>query len=198
MENKAEIWKAHPEYAGIEVSTLGNVRTLDKIVRNGWGTRLRKGRVLKQHENRNGYMRVGITIDGKRVNKYVHRLVAQTFISNPNNLPQINHRDCVRDDNRVSNLEFCTRSYNNQYREKFGESRVKPVFAINLSTLEVSRFRSQKEAGRELGVFASGISSVIKGTQKKTHGFWFVNDDGHAVDVVKSKLHDIGKTGLKI
>lgn len=44
----------------------------------------------------------------------------------------------------------------------------------------------------------ANINAVIKGRQKTAYGFWFVNDDGHAVDVVKSKLHDIGKTGLKI
>ena len=198
MENKAEIWKALPGGPGVEVSTLGRVRTLDKMVWNGKGTWLMKGRILKQRYNHKGYMRVGITIDGKRAMKSVHRLVAQTFIQNPNNLPQVNHENCVRDDNRVGNLEWCDNSYNQKYREKYGEAQGHPVFAINLTTLEVSQFKSQAEASRKLGVDPSSIGTMLKGKLKQTGGFWFVNDDGHAVDVVKSKLHDIGKTGLKV
>jgi len=202
MENQVEIWKALPGGPGVEVSTLGRVRTLDKMVRNRWGTWLMKGRILKPASDRDGYLTVAVKVNDKFISKKVHRLTAQTFIPNPDSLPEINHKNCIRDDNRVSNLEWCNHSYNAQYREKFGisntESRGKPVFAINLTTLEVSRFRSQSEACRALGVFVTNINSVIKGKYNKTHGYWFVNDDGNAVDVVKSKLHDIGGTGLKI
>lgn len=202
INNEEEIWKAHPEYAGIEVSTLGRVRTLDKMVWNGWGTWLMKGRVLKQYELRNGYTQVSVKVNGKFINKMVHRLVAQTFIPNPDNLPQVNHKNCSRADNRVSNLEWCNNSYNQKYRNKFGVSQAEktgyPLFAVNLATNEVLHFRAKREAGRELGVNRKNINDVLKGTKKAAHGFWFVNDDGHAVDVVKSKLHDIGKTGLNI
>ena len=200
---ETEIWKAHPEYTGVEVSTWGNVRTLDRIVPRKNGTYHVKGRVLKQSDNVvNGYSQVHVTVDGKQVMKYVHRLVAQTFLANPDNLPEVNHLDCDRTNNHVENLEFCTPKYNSQYREKFGisntESQGHPVFAINLASLEVARFRSQSEASRELGVKNSNITAVIKGRYKQIRGFWFVNDDGHAVDVVKSKLHDVGGVGLKI
>lgn len=73
-----------------------------------------------------------------------------------------------------------------------------PLFAISLDTLEVLHFRSQREASRELGADSGSINNVIKGKYKYTHGYWFVSDDGHAVDVVKSKLHDVGGVGLKI
>ena len=199
---ETEIWKAHPDIAGIEVSTLGRVRTLDKMVWNGSGTWLMKGRILKPASDKDGYLMVNVKVNGKWITKKAHRLTAQTFIPNPDNLPEVNHKNCARDDNRVSNLEFCTHSYNSQYREKHGisntESKGHPVFAINLDTMKLSRFRSHGEAGRVLGVFVSNINNVIKGRYKQTGGYWFVNDDGHAVDVVKSKLHDIGKTGLKL
>jgi len=273
---ETEIWKAHPDIPGIEVSTLGNVRTLDKVGSRENGTYSKKGHVLKQHNEKNGYLRVGIQIDRKQTRKLVHRLVAQTYIPNPNNLPQINHIDCDRTNNNVKNLEWCDGSYNQQYREKFGISNTevlsKPVFAINLTTLkvshfrsrteaslelgvnrtdinmvikgrlnqaggyyfkeyngngieidrdklnsivagmrftggvfavdlntfEVSRFESQSEASRELGVDQSSIGKVIKGKFNQAGGFLFIKDDGHAVDVVKSKLHDVGGIGLKI
>jgi len=198
MISKSEIWKAHPEYAGIEVSTLGRVRTLDRVVSSEKGTRSLKGRVLKQQLKHNGYLQVGFYVNRKYVNKRVHRLVAQTFIPNPDGSPQVNHLDCDRANNNVSNLEWCDNSYNVQYREKFGKAQGSPLFAINLATLEVSQFRSQHEAGRALGIGVVNINNVIKGKTKQASGFWFVNDNGNAIDIVKSKLHDIGKTGLKI
>lgn len=199
MTSKSEIWKSHPDIAGIQVSTLGRVRTLDRVVYGKKRTRLVKGRVLKQYGNVvNGYLIANIPIDEKWATKSVHRLVAQTFIPNPDNLPQINHKDCNRTNNNVDNLEWSSRSHNIQYREKFGEALRHPIFAINLDTNEVSHFSSQAEAGRVLGLRQPNVNAVIKGRIKQTGGYFFVNDDGHAVDVVKSKLHDVGGIGLKI
>lgn len=269
---ETEIWKAHPDIVEIEVSTLGNVRTIDRVTSGEKRTRFTKGRVLKQSSQKGGYLKVGIKVDGKSTTKNIHRLVAQTFLSNPDNLPYVNHKDCDRTNNNVENLEWCTASYNNQYREKYGDAQGHPVFAINLSTLEVthfcsqhetsrvlevnvasineaikgkrkmaggylfkeddgngieidndklksivdsmrftggvfavdlntlevSQFESQSEASRELGVDNSRIGKVIKGKGNQAGGFWFVKDDGHAVDVVKSKLHDVGGVGLNI
>ena len=178
-----EIWKKHPDIEKIEVSTLGNVRTLDKMVWNGRGIWLMKGRILKQQLNHNGYLQVTFNVNRKKVSKRVHRLVAQTFIPNPDGSPQVNHLDCDRRNNNVSNLEWCNNSYNQIYREKFGisatESRGVPIFAINLDTQEVSRFRSQNEASRTLGINQGNINSVIKGKRKQAGNYWFVNDDGH-------------------
>jgi len=197
MESQVEIWKALPGVPGVEVSTLGRVRTLDKVVSSEKMTRFTKGRILKQSYNR-GYLQVGIPIDGKWSKKIAHRLVAQAFIPNPDNLPDVNHKNCIRDDNRVENLEWCTPKYNIQYREKFGKELNHPVFAINLTTLKVSHFCSQREASRELGVNQGNLNSAIMGRYKQTDGYWFVNADDNAVDIINQKLHDIGKTGLKI
>ena len=194
--NEEEIWKSLPGVSGVEVSTLGRVRTLDKVVPcRGNGTRLVKGRILKQYSDKGGYLQAMIKVDGKWTNKRVNRLVAQTFIPNPNGFPMVNHRDCNIKNNHVENLEFCTASYNAKYREKYGVSRMeaagKPVFAINLFTLEATHFRSRTEAGRELGVDSSMITAVIKGRRNHTGGFWFTNDDNNAGDTIKQKLYEI-------
>ena len=197
---ETEIWKSLPGAPAVEVSTFGRVRTLDRVVPRGKHTLFIKGRVLKQNNRKDGYLQVSIPIDGKSDTKRVHRLVAQAFIKNPNDLPEINHKDSDRANNNVSNLEWCTRSYNRQYREKYGisttESQGHPVFAINLDTLEVSRFQSQGEAGRAIGVSKGNINSVIKGKLKQTGGFWFVNDDDKATEAIKNKLHKIRKGRL--
>jgi len=201
-KSESEIWREHPEIVGIEVSTLGRVRTLDRVVSSEKMTRFIKGRILKQFENVSGYLYAGFRINGKYVNKRLHRLVAETFIANPDNLPQVNHLDCNRKNNHVENLEFCTASYNRRYQEKFGisstEARGHPLFAINSKTFEVSRFRSQKEAGHELGIGSSNITTVIKGKRKTVGGYWFTNADEKATDSIERKLHEIGKAELKV
>jgi len=198
IKSESEIWKSHPDIPGIEVSTLGRVQTLDRVVSSEIMTRFTKGRILKQYINAYGYMQVNIPVDGKWATKRVNRLVAQTFIDNPENLPQVNHKDCNRTNNNIENLEWCTSSYNAKYREKFGVSQTKisghPLFAINLETLEVLRFPSQGEASRILRLSQPNINRVIKGNRKQTGGFWFVNADKKYADVIKQNLHDIGET----
>ena len=190
-KSESEIWKALLGVPGVEVSTLGNVRTLDRLVSSENKTRFTKGRILKQFNNGHGYLHVCIPVDGKWTRKKVHRIVAQTFIANPDCLPEVNHKNCNRADNRASNLEWCTSKCNSQYREKFGKSRNHPVLAINLSTLEVSQFPSQIRASQVLGVSQGNIYSVIKGNRKQTGGYWFVNADKNYNTAIENKLHDI-------
>lgn len=183
MENEIEVWKSHPDIVGIEVSSFGRIRSA-------------KGHYYNSHQTNRGYLNVRIKVDGEWITKLVHRLVAQTFVPNPNNMTEVNHKDSSRTNNNASNLEWCTRSYNMKYKEKFGEPASKPVFAINLNTLETSRFSSRKEASRVLGLSVSRISSVVNVWRRQTHGFWFVNDDDNSVDITKCELQYIDKTRL--
>lgn len=190
MDRQVELWKKHPEIDSIEVSTFGRIRSV-------------KGHYYKSNRINSGYLQVYFRMNGKQINKLVHRLVAETFIPNPDNLLEVNHKDCDKTNNDVSNLEWVTHEENIAYRGKCGHTArnnapKSPVYVINLSNLEVSHFQSQSEASRVLGFSVSSINAVIKGRLKQAHGFWFVKDDGHAVDVVKIKLHGIGGTGLKI
>lgn len=113
-----EIWKPIVGWEGLyEVSNLGNIRSLDKYVNSGIKNNikvLRKGQLLKIRINQ-GYLEVTLTHNNKRKYCKVHRLVAQTFIPNPDNLPQINHKDENPLNNNVENLEWCTAKYNCNY-----------------------------------------------------------------------------------
>ena len=192
---KIEVWKPYPEFSFIQGSSLGRVRTIDRVVPSGKGTRLVKGQILKQHPDKDGYLRVGFSANGKTVHRPVHRLVAQTFIPNPHGLSQVNHKDCDPTNNCVYNLEWCDASYNMQYREKYGVSNTEalgqPVFAINLTTLEVSWFRSQGEASRVIGVYIENVNKVIKGKRKTTGGYWFINADSNATEATECKLGSV-------
>lgn len=193
--SEEEIWKSLPGVPGIEVSPLGMVRMLDKVVSSESGTQFIKGRILKQSDNGKGYLKVNILIDGKWTTKKVHRLVAQTFIPNPDNLPEVNHIDYNRTNNNVKNLDWVTHEENIAYRDKLGHTARNnapklPVYAVNLKTQETLWFESQNEAGRELGINPGNINNVIKG-RNQTCGFWFTNDDNNAADTIKQKLYEI-------
>jgi len=174
-----EFWKKHPDIEKIEVSSFGRVRSV-------------KGHYYKSLHDSHGYLQVGFRVNRKHVTKFVHQLVAQTFIPNPNNLPQVNHKDCDPTNNNASNLEWCNNSYNQIYREKFGvsatESRGVPLFAINLTTLKVSKYRSQHEASRVLGIHQANVNNVIRGRYKQTGGYWFTNDYGHKDAHIQQKI----------
>ena len=104
-----EVWKDIPEYEGLyQVSNLGNVRSLN-YRRSG------ELKLLKQNTTKKGYKRVVLCKNGKEKNCRVHRLVAMTFIPNPNDYKEVNHKDENPSNNNVNNLEWCTNEYNINY-----------------------------------------------------------------------------------
>lgn len=108
-----EVWKDIPGYEGYyQASTLGNIRSVPRVTSNN---HYKEGKVLKQRPDKNGYSIVCLCKDGERKFRKVHRLVAMTFIPNPCNLPQVNHKDEVKANNDVFNLEWCTAKYNTNY-----------------------------------------------------------------------------------
>ena len=116
-----EKWKPIAGYEGLyEVSNLGNVRSLDRVIRAKHNsTALRKGRILTPfYEEKKGYYQVALSKDGKEKKQRVHRLVAVAFLDNPFNYTDINHKDEIKTNNNVNNLEWCSREYNNNYGTK--------------------------------------------------------------------------------
>ena len=101
-----EIWLTIKHNDNYEVSNLGNVRSKKRNIN------------LKPFTTSNNYLKVKLSKNNKQIDYFVHRLVAQAFIPNPNNLPQVNHKDENKENNRVDNLEWCTHEYNQNYGTK--------------------------------------------------------------------------------
>lgn len=120
-----EVWKDIKGYEGIyQVSNMGNVKRLDcSVFVKGKGYRHLKARNTKQHLDHHGYKKVHLWKNNKDKPFFVHRLVAMAFLDNPNNYPQINHKDENKENNEITNLEWCTVAYNNNYGTKIERVR---------------------------------------------------------------------------
>lgn len=113
--NSTEVWKEIPGTNGIyQASSLGRIRSVDRYVKNPLTKRMnfKKGVVLKPQIKRKGYLAVTYRKNGKSAEGKVHRLVAIAFIPNPDNLPQVNHIDLDKSNNRVWNLEWSDQERN--------------------------------------------------------------------------------------
>lgn len=170
-----EIWKPIG-YEGYEVSNLGRVKSYkyDKI----------NGKIMKPYKNTKGYLQIDLQLDGRkrenRVHLSVHRLVAIAFIPNPDNLPQVNHKDEDKTNNCVDNLEWCTNDYNAHYGthiERVAEKIRVPIYSVDKQG-NIEHFPGVREAdrivsGKEYGISAP-ISMCLNGKRKTAYGRqWF-------------------------
>lgn len=134
-----EIWKDVQGYEGFyQISNLGNLKSLERDVRNPQGTRKVYERVMK-FTVRSGYYNVVLRKYGQRQSKQIHRLVAEAFIPNPQEFPIVNHKDFDRKNNRVENLEWCSQAQNVRWSR---ENMCKPKNVTYSSTGEKYIYKS--------------------------------------------------------
>jgi hypothetical protein len=167
-----EVWKEIKNFEGYyEISNLGNIRSLTRINTNG---RCLKGRLRKPYKGWDGHLRIRLSKGNKLTDCLVHRLVALAFIPNPNNLPQINHKDENPQNNCVDNLEWCTLLYNLKYgtREKrSAESRCIPIIQYTKGGEFIERFSSIQLAEQKTGINHTHISDCAKHKRKTCGGY---------------------------
>lgn len=164
-----------------EVSNTGKVRSIAV-----WSEKYKRiiqrphAKERKQEETKDGYMRVLLCYYGKHYHCAVHRLVAQAFIQNPEELPCINHKDENTKNNYVENLEWCTWKYNSNYgtlphrisvRQTNSPERSKAVCQIGMDGKVIKSYPSQKEAERQTGVSSDMIGRVCRGQAKTGGGY---------------------------
>ncbi len=130
-----EEWKEIEGYEGLyKVSNTGRVRRIEhEIFGRCHGRRILEEREVTQHNDWHGYKKVHLWKKGKDKPFFVHRLVATAFIDNPNDYPQVNHKDEDKTNNVVTNLEWCTCKYNANYGTK--KERVRIALKRHYGTL---------------------------------------------------------------
>ena len=167
---KKELWKDIDGYEGLyQVSNLGRIKSL----------RYGKERIMKPGKHPDGYFVVTLSQNNKKNYHKVHRLVAQMFLENPYNLPQVNHKNENKADNRVENLEWCSAKYNSNYgtrTQRMSEKKVngklaKTVYQYTLDGEFIKEYPSTMEIQRLLNFRNGNISECCNGRRKSAYGF---------------------------
>ena len=168
-----EIFIDIPNYEGLyQASNLGRIRNI-------------KGRIMKQNEDKDGYMIITLHKDGKAKTHRVHRLVLEAFKANTEGKPEVNHRNEVKSDNRLNNLEWVTSKQNanhatrnaritatnkaNGIYKKLAEKNSIPVYCITNNKV----YESAREAARILNLDNASIMRCCQGKYKQTKGYKF-------------------------
>jgi hypothetical protein len=154
-------------YEGLyEVSDLGNVKALENIRFHYLsGTQTIKEKLLKPSP-RGGYLLVKLTKNGIIKTLSVHRLVAIAFIKNPNNLPEVNHKDTIKSNNKLSNLEWCNGEYNRNHAAEMGRTIIlkgEQHGNSKLTTEKVLNIRTQYDPKKRNGTKIANIFGISKG-----------------------------------
>lgn len=183
-----EIWKDIDGFENIyQVSNLG--RVCSKTRRQG--NRYYLGKILKPSDNGHGYLHITLANRGKRYQRYLHRLVAQAFLPNPYNYPEINHKDENTKNNQVNNLEWCTAKYNSNYKNhglhvsqgsknsiqkhiaciQNGMKTAKPVIQLTLDGQIVKYWASMGQAAKQGKFRRRNIRRCCEGEFKQYKGY---------------------------
>lgn len=181
-----EIWRDIKGYEGLyQISNLGRIKSLDHYVKaKGNSKRLVKGCILNLNQTKWGYYIVCLFKNGVRNYYSVHRLVAMTFPDlvdwtedtkgKPFDEIVVNHKNQIKTDNRVDNLEWCTVIYNNNYGDRMiraNKNHSKPVLQFTKDMVFVAEYPSIKEATKQTGIYTGNITACCKGRLKTTGGF---------------------------
>lgn len=172
-----EVWKPIKGYEGkYEVSTFGRVRSVSrKITYKDGRVRIYKGKILKPETCKNGYLYVNLGRKGRA--KTVHRLVAETFLPNPNSFPCVNHKDENKANPKLENLEFCSYKYNNNWGTK-NARRARPIIQLDENHQKIKIWESAAAVEKELGISHAHIGSCCNGNRKTAGGFrWKYTDE---------------------
>ena len=166
-----EIWCPIKGFEGLyDVSDQGRVKSL----------KFGKERVLNPVRDGGGYLFVILYKNREHKICKVHRLVAKTFIPNPDNLPQVNHKDEDKENNSVQNLEWCDSKYNINYgtrNQRVSEKHSKSVLQFTKDGEFVREWKSTNDVQRNLGYFHNNISNCCNGKCKSSNGFiWKFKD----------------------
>lgn len=180
-----EIWKDIEGYENLyKISNFGNIISKRYWLLNKY---IYKERKIKPTIANNGYIRVSLTKDKKVKYVNIHRLVAQAFIPNPDNLPCVNHIDGNKENNRVDNLEWCTHSYNNKEAYRIGlrkayrgkdNCRSRAILQYDLSGNFIKEWDSLSQITKKLGYDYTCVLRCCKGKYKKSYGcIWKYKED---------------------
>ncbi len=185
-----EIWKYVIGQEGkYQISNLGNLRSVTRVMFQSNGKKITiTGRLIKQSKNRKGYLVISLA----KKHYSIHRMVANAFIPNPDNKPQVNHKRGVKIDNRASELEWCTNKENNHHARvvlglKMGTPKKvrtpkilkqrpwygHPIYQISLDGFFIAEHQSITAAAKAVNRSAMSIQQVLRGRCNHSAGYYW-------------------------
>lgn len=169
-----EFWKDIEGFEGYyQISSLGRIKSLERIVIRAGKPMHIKSRILKPYIN-GGYHQFLLRKNGKSFDAWAHREVAKAFIPNPNNLPCVNHKDENPSNNCVDNLEWCTSGYNLSYNnlaKRRAESKRLPILQYSKSGEFIREWSHAREAAEVLGINKRAIYNCCQGRTRTSGGY---------------------------
>jgi hypothetical protein len=177
-----EIWKDILNYENIyQISNFGRVKSIERKLNTGNNFfRIKKENILKQQSNKRGYSTCILTKNNKIQGVLIHRLVAQAFLPNPKNKPQVNHINGIKSDNNISNLEWNTSSENNKHAHlnKLNNARKGSENSLSKIVLNLENgiyYDSLKEAAYYNNINYGTLKSAMRFKTKLNKKFTYVN-----------------------
>ena len=163
MKNSEEVWKDVKGYENLyKISSLGRIKNAQKNT------------FLKQTNHSCGYLTVELRKNKIAKKRYMHRLVAEAFIPNPDNLTQVNHKNENKKDNNIKNLEWCSPQYNSTYGtrlERFSKSKKKRVLQFDLDENFIKEWKSAVDIQKETGFEKNSIGRCCRNQQYQAYGY---------------------------
>lgn len=190
-----ELWSEIEDFPGYFISNLGRVKSIERKVKHKNHFISVKPIIKKQRLDHNGYPVVSLCNSQKFKTKYktkiVHRLVAKAFVQNNEVKPYVNHKNGIKTDNQVENLEWVTNSENllHAYRvlkiNVLPSKLIKEVFQFSTSGVLIKKWKSQTEAANSLGILSCSISNAVRGYKNVACGFMWSKTNYINPDIVK-------------
>ena len=196
---EGEVWKDVPQWEKThEVSNLGRVRA--KGGEREWGTyvRVQQPRILAQYKKKNGYLSLHLNSGNSFKNAYVHRIVAEAFIRTIREGEEVNHLDKNKTNNRVDNLEICSRKENMLYsKNDIFERQARRVYRYTLDGSFDKEYRSLTEASQDNGVNPPCIVRACKGERNIVNHYYFRYEKHDKIEISPKKYKKVIATNEK-
>lgn len=157
-----EIWKEIIGFPNYTISNFGNVKNI------------KRNKLMAKTIKSGGYLVVKINNSEGSKEFRIHRLVAIHFIDNPNNYPCVNHKDEIKVNNHIDNLEWCGHQYNNTYGDRIEKAKKKLYVRVEQYTKDgqfIREYSSVNEAGKLNNILPCNISNALSGRQRFAGGF---------------------------